>query len=398
MNLFDTARLAIGNIWASKMRTFLTMLGIIIGVSAVILIEGLGNGLQVYMEDAFDALGTSSIEVILMGRGSTRNADVEDMYQLLDENPQALESMTPTVTMSGVLKIGNETYSKTAVTGVSEDYLDIKSYEIEKGRNLQYMDMKDRKAVCLVGSYVDQTYFKGRSVGETLKVGKNKLTVVGVVAQEEEELREGGTDDIVLLPYTSAARYSMTGQISRYTFTATDPDHSDEAVDLIEARLYEIYGTESAYMIVSMAQLLDTFSSMLNVMITILAIIAGISLVVGGIGIMNIMLVSVTERTREIGIRKALGAKETVILSQFVTEAAVTSVIGGIFGIGFGILMCRVATKLVVQILQVKMSVIPDAQSIAMAVGVSAGIGILFGYLPAKKAANLNPIDALRYE
>ncbi|MBQ1524272.1 MAG: FtsX-like permease family protein, partial [Firmicutes bacterium] len=177
-----------------------------------------------------------------------------------------------------------------------------------------------------------------------------------------------------------------------------DKDSSDKAVKAIENGLFKVFEDDRSYTVISMAQLLDTFTTMLNVMITILAIIAGISLVVGGIGIMNIMLVSVTERTREIGIRKALGAKESVIMSQFVTEAAVTSVLGGSVGIVFGVTLCRIATVIVTALLDVDMQVVPSAGSIAMAVGVSAGIGILFGWLPARKAANLNPIDALRYE
>ncbi len=398
MNFFDTARLAIGNIMTSKMRTFLTMLGIIIGVSAVILIKGLGNGMQIYMEDAFESLGTNTIQVIIMGRGSSRSVSVDQMYEIAAKNPDLLEAVSPSVSVGLPVKVGTETLKSTSVSGVGEDYLDMKTYEIEAGRGLQFMDVRDRKTVCVVGKYIDRNYYGGNAVGKTIKLGTHKLTIVGVMAQEDDEMDSGGTDDCLFLPYSVAARYSGLGRISNYVFTSTDKDHSDDAVKAIENGLFKVFEDDRSYTVISMAQLLDTFTTMLNVMITILAIIAGISLVVGGIGIMNIMLVSVTERTREIGIRKALGAKERVILAQFVTEAAVTSLLGGAVGIGFGIMLCRIATVLVSRLTEVSMQVVPSLDSIVMAVGVSAGIGILFGWLPARKAANLNPIDALRYE
>ncbi|MBQ3577635.1 MAG: ABC transporter permease, partial [Firmicutes bacterium] len=330
--------------------------------------------------------------------GSSRSISVDQIYRIADENSDCIENVSPTVSMAGTVKIGTETLNSTSVSGVSEDYMEMKTYQLSAGRDLRYMDIKDRKAVCIIGSYIDKEYFNGSSVGKNLKVGSRKLTIIGVAEQQEDEMRSGGTDDFIYLPYTTAARYSNTGNIRSYMFTALDKDSSDKAVKAIENGLFKVFEDDRSYTVISMAQLLDTFTTMLNVMITILAIIAGISLVVGGIGIMNIMLVSVTERTREIGIRKALGAKESVIMSQFVTEAAVTSVLGGSVGILFGIALCRIATVIVTALLDVDMQVVPSAGSIAMAVGVSAGIGILFGWLPARKAANLNPIDALRYE
>ena len=260
------------------------------------------------------------------------------------------------------------------------------------------MDVSARKRVCVVGEYLNKTYFNGSAVGQTLKINGNKFRIVGVMTQEGDDLEKGGTDDCVFVPYSTAARLSYTGTIASYTVTAPSKDLASPAKSLLQNKLYDIFQDEDAYSVISMSEILDMMNSMINVMITILAAIAAISLVVGGIGIMNIMLVSVTERTREIGIRKALGAKERYIMQQFVIEAATTSVLGGLFGIAFGYLFSAAATVLITKLTGEAMTVIPTIKSIGLAVGVSAGIGIAFGYLPAKKAARLNPIDALRYD
>ena len=398
MKFWESFQLALANIRGSKMRSFLTMLGIIIGVSAVIVIVGLGNGMQKYMEDSFAEMGTNTLTVNIMGRGSSRSVSEEQMYEMVAENRDYLESISPTVTMNGSMKIGSETASSTSVSGVSEDFFSMKGYEVSQGRGLQYVDVADRKKVCVIGSYLNQAYFGGMAVGEKIKIGENQFTIVGVMAQEADTMEEGGTDDCVFVPYSTAARFSFTGTIGSYLITVVDEDQAETCVTIVEDELYDVFEDDSAYTVVSMAEMLDTMNSMINVLITILAAIAAISLVVGGIGIMNIMLVSVTERTREIGIRKALGAKERYILRQFVIEAAVTSAIGGIIGIIVGYALSSVATTIIAVLLETAMTVSPSIGSVLLAFGISAGIGIIFGYLPAKKAANLNPIDALRYD
>ena len=398
MKFWESFQLALANIRGSKMRSFLTMLGIIIGVSAVIVIVGLGNGMQRYMEDSFAEMGTNTLTVNIMGRGSSRSVSEEQMYEMVAENRDYLESISPTVTMNGSVKIGSETASSTSVSGVSEDFFSMKGYEVSQGRGLQYVDVADRKKVCVIGSYLNQAYFGGMAVGERLKIGENQFTIVGVMAQEADTMEEGGTDDCVFVPYSTAARFSFTGTIGSYLITVVDEDQAETCVTIVEDELYDVFEDDSAYTVVSMAEMLDTMNSMINVLITILAAIAAISLVVGGIGIMNIMLVSVTERTKEIGIRKALGAKERYILRQFVIEAAVTSAIGGIIGIIVGYALSSVATTIIAVLLETAMTVSPSIGSVLLAFGISAGIGIIFGYLPAKKAANLNPIDALRYD
>ena len=399
MSLAETFQLAVQNILSSKMRTFLTMLGIIIGVCAVIVIVGLGNGMQGYIEDSFADMGTDSLTVSIMGRGSSRSVSEEEMYQLVADNSDTFSRISPTVAMTGSVKIGSSTLSATAVTGVSEDYFSMKGYEVAQGRGLQYTDMTGRKKVCVVGQYLNQYYYGGAAVGQTLKVGGTTFTIVGVMAMKGTGLEEGGTDDCVFVPYSTAARLSFTGTVNSYTLTVLDTDRIDEAKTTLENALYAIFEDDDAYTVGSMSEMVDEMNSMVNMIICILAGIAAISLVVGGIGIMNIMLVSVTERTREIGIRKALGARESAIMRQFVIEAATTSALGGVLGIILGFGLSAVATTVIASVMpDTPITVSPSVAAVLIAFGVSAGIGIAFGYLPAKKAAVLNPIDALRYD
>ena len=397
MSIWESVAMAVKNIISSKTRTLLTMLGIVIGVAAVIVIVGLGNGLEGYVTDSFSDMGTNTLTVSVQSRGSTRTLEEDDMYAMVEENAAYLDQCSPTVSMMGTVKIGTDTTSS-SVTGVSEAYLAMMGYEVASGRGIQYSDVAQRGKVCVVGAYVDQAYYGGSAVGQTLRVGGQSLTIVGVLVQQAETLEEGGGDDCVYLPYSTASRLSG-GRVSSYVVTVLDENQIEASTTALESALYDYFESDDFYTVTSMSEMVETMTSMINIIVGVLAGIAAISLVVGGIGIMNIMLVSVTERTREIGIRKALGARESAIMRQFVIEAATTSSLGGVLGILLGYILSAGATTLIAAVLpDTPITVTPTLLAVAVAFGVSTGIGVVFGYLPAKKAAVLNPIDALRYD
>ena len=399
--IVETFRQAIQNVWSNKLRTFLTMLGIIIGVMAVIVIVGLGNGMTQSMRDSFSAMGTNTLSINIWGYGS-RTVTVEDVYAIGTKNPDLIQSISPQIDFSSnTPKVGTTTYRYSTVAGVDENFTSMKNYTVAQGRGLQYMDMKDNKQVCVIGDYLNRVAYGGRGVGQTIKLGPYKFRIVGVLNAKvnNTSMQQGSDDDCIYLPYTIAMRLSNTAMASSYIAIMSDESKANEAKAVVEAYLTDLFKSDSAFYVYSASEWLEEMNNMINMVIVILTGIASISLLVGGIGIMNIMLVSVTERTREIGIRKALGAKERVILSQFVVEAATTSALGGVLGIVLGYIVSMAANHVLPMISSdIDVTVSPSFNSIAVAFGISVFIGVLFGYLPAKRAARLNPIEALRYD
>ena len=399
--IVETFRQAIQNVWSNKLRTFLTMLGIIIGVMAVIVIVGLGNGMTQSMRDSFSAMGTNTLSINIWGYGS-RTVTVEDVYAIGTKNPDLIRSISPQIDFrSNTPKVGTTTYRYSNVAGVDENFTSMKNYTVAQGRGLQYMDMKDNKQDCVIGDYLNRVAYGGRGVGQTIKLGPYKFRIVGVLNAKvnNTSMQQGSDDDCIYLPYTIAMRLSNTAMASSYIAIMSDESKANEAKAVVEAYLTDLFKSDSAFYVYSASEWLEEMNNMINMVIVVLTGIASISLLVGGIGIMNIMLVSVTERTREIGIRKALGAKERVILSQFVVEAATTSALGGVLGIVLGYIVSMAANHVLPMISSdIDVTVSPSFNSIAVAFGISVFIGVLFGYLPAKRAARLNPIEALRYD
>ena len=408
MKIEQSFRLAIKSLMTSKVRALLTMLGIIIGVGAVIVIVSLGNGMQQYMNNQFEQIGVNMIQVGIYSYGGNRQVTPDDFYTLADKYPQYIDSVSPYLSATTIVRQGAQEYERTKVYGVSETMYNNEKGQtatgdkLQEGRFLSYVDVEKNQKVCVIGSYLNEAMFAGQGLGQTLTVGGVPYTVIGVLSQKADST-EGSGDDLIYLPYGLVEQINAASGgmgMNSYLVTSTSKDTSSAAKGVIENMLFRIYGDSSSYLVMTSAEMMEMMDSMLGVLMTILVVIAAISLVVGGIGIMNIMLVSVTERTREIGIRKSLGAKGRDIRSQFIIEAGTTSAIGGVIGILFGILLANIFTAVAGALLSDAegFAAIPNLSGILVSFGVSVGIGVLFGYLPANKAAKLNPIDALRYD
>ena len=386
--------MAFSSIIANKMRSFLTMLGIIIGVSAVIILVSVMQGVTNEVTEIFDSFGANTIMVNVMGRGDTRQVSPKDIYAFTTSRPDVFDGVSPGVEIgrTSVRAQGIADDIKTSVRGVSEEYTKIELLTVERGRFLQYFDIEKQQNVCVIGTYIEKKLFgTGGALNQSIKINGEPFTVVGVL-EEKADSEEGSADECMYIPYTYASKMLGTTKINTYAVLAKDSETIDYGVALLRDRLERVIGDSDAFTVMSMKDVLDQMGNILGILSTALVTIAGISLLVGGIGIMNIMLVSVTERTREIGIRKSLGAKDGTIMQQFVIEAGAVSGLGGVIGILLGMAASLLAGRLL------NMDVAASPEAIALAFGVSVSIGIVFGFLPARKAALLNPIDALRYD
>lgn len=393
MNLSKTMALAFSSIRANKMRSFLTMLGIIIGVAAVIILVSIMDGITGQVSDAFESFGMNNITVSITSRGSTRKVEPDDLYELIEEHPDLFSYCSPKVTAVANIKSSNTSdNSYSQIIGVDETYDEIDGIATEQGRFLQYVDVEKMLKVCVIGTYYEQEYYgKGKALNQTIKINGVPYTIVGVL-EEKADSSEGSADQCLYLPYTNASKMSWNRSIGTYTVTMKDANRMDEAKAILEAKLLDILGNSNFYNLIATKEILNEMNNIMDTLKGALVLIAGISLLVGGIGIMNIMLVSVTERTKEIGIRKSLGAKKKHIMQQFVIEAGTVSGCGGVVGIVLG----GVVSYIIGMVMDI--TILPSLGAIMLSFSVSVGIGIMFGFLPAKNAANLNPIDALRFE
>lgn len=394
MKLSKSFTMAIHSIINNKVRSLLTMLGIIIGISAVIILVSVMNGLQSEISKVFSEFGTTSLTTTLQQRGNTE-ITLDDIYEFTDKNSGFYNGVSPKITTRGQFKsnnAGDDTVMVSA-TGVSEDYYDIQKLELSFGRFISYIDCENVSNVAVIGSYQALEYFGTSSgaIGRTVRLNGVPYEVIGVL-EEEDDSSQSSSDNAMYIPYTAALRTNGTSFISSYVVNAASDEKVNEAKNHLENFLYEKIGDDDYYTVTSLQTIIDSMLEMMDKIEMVLVAIAAISLLVGGIGIMNIMLVSVSERTREIGIRKSLGAKHKHIMTQFVMESGVVSCIGGVIGIILGSSFAMLAG------MALKMDVSPSVGAIVLAFGVSVGIGIIFGLLPARKAAMLNPIDALRNE
>ncbi len=392
--LNQSFKMSLKSILGNKGRSALTMLGIIIGVSSVIILTGIGNAATNSITDSLSSIGTRLITVSMSRGGwggSTRAISLDDMEKFLDKNTDLVSSMSPVISSMALLKCGNEN-TTTTLSAYSSNYAEIRDTNVETGRFISDYDVNNRAYVCIVGSYIVNEYFGGVSpIGNTIKLNGTQFKIIGTF-KEQGDSTENSADNAVTIPYTTAMRFLKNKNISKFYFNATSEETVDMAVSRLKSYITSKLGTDSGFSVASVSEMLDTVNEIMGTLTAMLAGIAGISLVVGGIGIMNIMTVSVSERTREIGIRKAIGARTTDILMQFLIESVILSAIGGVIGILFGTLVGQIACKIM------NLSYAAKTSMVLLSFSFSLFIGVFFGLAPAKKAAKLHPIDALRSE
>lgn len=405
MRFIEILRIAFDALLRNKMRSLLTMLGIIIGVGAVIAMISVGRGAQISVESQISSLGQNVILVFpgtttrggVTAGGGTGSTITEEDAQAVKEQCPAVALMSPILRSGGQAVYGNLNWG-TVIQGGSVDYFAIRDWRLESGELFADQDVRAATKVCLLGQTVaTQLFGSANPIGETIRIRSIPFKVLGTLKPKGQNVMGQDQDDIIVVPYTTLQKRLM-GNTRAWGFmvSALSKNHIAEAQQQITELLrlrHRLGATEdNDFTIRTQTEIAEASSATTRIMTVLLGSIASVSLLVGGIGIMNIMLVSVTERTREIGVRMSIGARRRDILVQFLMEAVVLSLLGGMIGIGLGLggsgLISRFAGW----------PVFVSAGSILLAFLFSMAVGVFFGYYPARKASNLNPIDALRYE
>ena len=403
MSIFEIIRVAFKSLLKNKTRTLLTMLGIIIGVAAVITMLAIGQGAKKVVDDQISSMGTNVITVrsnfsrsnVRTEAGSGNALKLEDIDAII-ENVEGINYISPVIGTGGQLKYRSYNW-RTGGMGVDTDYFFIRNYDIEEGEMFTVNDVVKGNKVIVLGKTVAENLSPDDSiVGRTIRIRNTPVRVVGVLKSKGQSAVSGDLDDMYLMPYTTALQRFSGWWGARITINVSTV--SKEMIPTVQHEIMQLLlsrnrnATEEDFLVRSQSDMAEMANSVSQTMTLLLASIAGISLIVGGIGIMNIMLVSVTERIKEIGLRMAVGAKKSDVLLQFIIEAIFISGIGGVIGIALG----AFASEMLGSIM--KWSTEVTFWSVVLAVGFSCIIGVFFGWYPAKKAANLNLIDALRYE
>jgi len=398
-------RVAGESIAKNKMRTMLTMLGIIIGVGAVIVMVAIGQGAQSQIREQIDNLGTNMIVVTpgsssqsgaSQGAGSFNRLSVDDA-ETLEQQGFLISGVSPVI-MAPTQAIGGQGNWRSVVYGVSTDYQTIRDWTVTSGSFFDATDVRSMRKVAVIGNTVAENLFPGEDpVGQQIQLRNVPFDIIGVLSEKGQTAEGSDQDDVILAPYTTVqTRLSGRSHIAQILASTFVPDDIPAAQGEISAIMREAHGLaeweEDDFTVRNQTDLAETAQGTTQVMTMLLAAIASISLLVGGIGIMNIMLVSVTERTREIGIRLAIGARGSDVLTQFLIESVVMSVAGGAIGVGIGF----GGAVLVGHLMNWSTTISPAM--VALALGFAATVGVFFGFYPARKAAALNPIEALRYE